>query len=64
MQYSGMVYHIFNYRVQGCWYRDGDIYSDEQFDHIMSALEWRLPAGIQVTTTAFLAEIILHWTIR
>lgn len=48
MQYSGMIYHIFNYRVQGCWYRDGDIYSDEQFDHIMSALEWHLPVGIQV----------------
>lgn len=43
-----MIYHIFNYCVQGVWYRNNAIYSEDQFDRRMSALDWRLPAGIQV----------------
>ena len=43
-----MVYHIFNYLIQGVWYRDSTTYSDEQFSHIMDVMEWRLPANIRV----------------
>lgn len=43
-----MVYHIFQYCIDGIWYRDSQIYSDAQFDTIMNQLEWRLPTGIRV----------------
>lgn len=43
-----MVYHIFQYCIDGIWYRDSQVYSDAQFDTIMERLEWRLPAGMRV----------------
>lgn len=43
-----MVYHIFQYCIDGVWYRDSQICSDTQFDAIMDRLEWRLPAGMRV----------------
>ena len=43
-----MVYHIFQYCIDGVWYRDSQICSDAQFDAIMDQLEWRLPAGMRV----------------
>lgn len=43
-----MVYHIFQYCIDGIWYRDSQIYSDAQFDTIMNQFEWRLPTGIRV----------------
>lgn len=43
-----MVYHIFNYRIQGVWYRDSTPYSEAQFSHVMDAIGWRLPANIRV----------------
>lgn len=43
-----MIYHIFNYRIQGVWYRDSYTYSDAQFDAIMERLDWKLPVNMQV----------------
>lgn len=43
-----MVYHIFNYHIQGVWYRDSTPYSEAQFSHVMDAIGWRLPANIRV----------------
>lgn len=43
-----MVYHIFQYDIEGVWYRDSQVYSDAQFDAIMDQLEWRLPTGMRV----------------
>lgn len=43
-----MIYHIFNYCIQGNWYRDGTVYSEAQFDRIMDALDWKLPFHIQI----------------
>lgn len=34
-----MVYRIFQYCIDGVWYRDSQIYSDAQFDTIMNQLE-------------------------
>lgn len=43
-----MIYHIFNYRIHGVWYRDSVIYTEEQFSHIMDVIGWRLPVNIRV----------------
>lgn len=43
-----MVYHIFSYCIDGVWYRDSTACSDEQFEHILDKLGWRLPKGITV----------------
>ena len=43
-----MVYHIFSYCIDGVWYRDSTICSDEQFESILDKLGWRLPKGISV----------------
>ena len=43
-----MVYHIFQYCIDGIWYRDSQIYSDIQFDAIMDQLAWQLPIGMRV----------------
>ena len=43
-----MVYHIFNYCIDGVWYRDSEIYSDTQFDAVMERLEWKLPSNMRV----------------
>lgn len=43
-----MVYHIFQYCIDGVWYRDSQIYSDMQFDAIMDQLAWQLPIGMRV----------------
>lgn len=43
-----MVYHIFQYDIEGVWYRDSQVYSNAQFDAIMDRLEWRLPTGMRV----------------
>ncbi len=43
-----MVYHIFNYCIDGVWYRDSEIYSDTQFDAVMEHLEWKLPSNMRV----------------
>ena len=43
-----MIYHIFNYRINGIWYRDSYTYSDAQFDAIMDRLDWKLPMNMLV----------------
>lgn len=43
-----MIYHIFNYQIQGNWYRDSAAYSEAQFDQIMDALNWKLPFHMQI----------------
>lgn len=43
-----MIYHIFNYRIQGKWYRDSATYSEAQFERIMEALDWKLPVHMQI----------------
>ena len=43
-----MIYHIFNYRIQGEWYRDSATYSEAQFERIMEALDWKLPVHMQI----------------
>ena len=43
-----MVYHIFQYYIDGVWYRDSQVYSDTQFDAIMDRLAWQLPIGMRV----------------
>lgn len=43
-----MVYHIFQYCIDGIWYRDSQVCSDAQFDAIMDQLQWRLPTGMRV----------------
>lgn len=45
---TGMIYHIFNYRIQGEWYRDSATYSEAQFERIMEALDWKLPVHMQI----------------
>lgn len=42
-----MVYHIFQYCIEGIWYRDSQVFSDAQFDSIMNRLEWRMPSGMR-----------------
>ena len=42
-----MVYHIFQYCIDGIWYRDSQVFSDAQFDSIMNRLEWRMPSGMR-----------------
>lgn len=41
-----MVYHIFEYRIGGVWYRDSSVYSDQQFSRIMDRLAWNLPYNV------------------
>lgn len=43
-----MVYHIFEYRIGGVWYRDSSVYSDQQFSRIMDRLAWNLPYNVNV----------------
>ena len=51
-----MIYHIFNYRIQGKWYRDSATYSEAQFERIMEALDWKLPVHMQIYHLGVLTE--------
>ena len=43
-----MVYHLFNYCIQGIWYRDSFSLSDDDFERIMNALEGKVPANVKI----------------
>ena len=46
-----MVYHLFNYCIQGIWYRDSFSLSDDDFERIMNALEGKVPANVKIYIT-------------